>query len=173
MELGKTMLFQQYRVGPDVVTRTVQLPYTVEVEMDCEECGGSGYDPGGIDPWGPEPCPVCHGAKTQTVVRNYLAEAFRIAADPGTTRPVERQHLVAIIQYCRELVSAFASLRDSGPRNRQMEERSTRVPGSGPARRQSRRRYSRRKRKAQASRERSIEERKEERIYATFRTKRT
>jgi hypothetical protein len=82
----------------------------MEVEMNCEECGGSGFDPGGIDPWGPEPCPTCHGAKTQRITRNYLAEAFQIAANPESTRPVERQHLVAVIQHCREAVSALVSL---------------------------------------------------------------
>lgn len=84
--------------------------YAVELEVHCDECGGSGYDPGGIDPWGPELCPKCHGAKTQTITRNYLAEAFRIAANPDNLRPVERLHLVAIIQHCRQVVSALMSL---------------------------------------------------------------
>ncbi len=87
-----------------------QSTYFTEIEVDCDECGGSGFDPGGIDPWGPEVCPKCHGAKTQTISRNYLAEAFRIAANPESTRPVERQHLVAIVQYCREAVSAIVAL---------------------------------------------------------------
>ena len=85
---------------------------TVEMEQPCEECGGSGFDPGGVDPWGPEPCPRCHGTKIQTAVRNYLAEAFQIAANPDCTRPVERHHLVAVIQHCREVVSAMAILPD-------------------------------------------------------------
>jgi hypothetical protein len=85
-------------------------PYVLEIEVNCEECGGSGFDPGSIDPWGPEPCPACQGAKTQRITRNYLAEAFQIAANPVSTRPVERQHLVAVIQHCREAVSALVSL---------------------------------------------------------------
>ena len=85
-------------------------PYIVEVEVNCDECGGSGFDPGGIDPWGPEPCPVCHGAKTQRITRNYLGEALRIAANPACQVPVERAHLVAIVQYCRQAVSAVVSL---------------------------------------------------------------
>ena len=84
--------------------------YIVEVEVNCDECGGSGFDPGGIDPWGPEPCRVCHGARKQRILRNYLAEAFQIAANPESVRPVERQHLIAIIQHCREAVSALVSL---------------------------------------------------------------
>ena len=84
--------------------------YITEVDVDCDDCGGSGFDPGGIDPWGPDMCPKCHGAKTQTISRNYLAEAFRIAANPESTRPVERAHLVAIVQYCREAVSAIVGL---------------------------------------------------------------
>jgi hypothetical protein len=85
-------------------------PYIVEVEVNCEECGGSGFDPGGVDPWGPEPCVVCRGSKTQRTVRNFLAEAFQIAAKPESSRQVERQHLVAIIHHCRELVSALVIL---------------------------------------------------------------
>jgi hypothetical protein len=85
-------------------------PYILEVEMNCDQCGGSGFDPGGLDPCGPEPCPVCHGAKTQIVIRNYLAEAFHLAASPESTRPIERQHLVAVIQHCREAVSALVVL---------------------------------------------------------------
>jgi hypothetical protein len=84
--------------------------HVVEVEVDCDECGGSGVDPGGIDPWGPELCPGCHGAKTQRITRNYLAEAFQIAANPECTRRIERQHLVAVIQHCREAVSALVIL---------------------------------------------------------------
>jgi hypothetical protein len=84
-------------------------PYIIEMEVNCDECGGSGFDPGSIDPWGPEVCPTCHGAKTQTITRNYLAEAFQISANPDSIRPVERQHLVAVIQHCRELVGALMS----------------------------------------------------------------
>jgi hypothetical protein len=90
-------------------------PYIVEVEVNCDECGGSGFDPGGVDPWGPEPCPACHGAKTHKMTRNFLAEAFQIAANPESTRTVERQHLVAIIQHCRELVSALVALPEVVP----------------------------------------------------------
>jgi hypothetical protein len=84
------------------------------VELPCEECGGSGFDPGGIDPWGPEPCPLCRGAGTQKVTKNYLAEALRIAGNPECTVPVERAHLVAIVQYCRQVVSA-AMCRPKAP----------------------------------------------------------
>jgi hypothetical protein len=85
-------------------------PYVLEIEVNCEECGGSGFDPGGIDPWGPEPCPACRGVKTRRITRNYLAEAFMIAANSESARPVERQHLVAVIQHCREAVSALVVL---------------------------------------------------------------
>ena len=84
--------------------------FVIEQEIACEECGGSGFDPGGIDPWGPEVCPKCRGAKTQKVIRNYLAEAFQIAANPDSMRPIERRHLVAVIQHCREVVSALVTL---------------------------------------------------------------
>src|ERR1700680_1665575 len=84
-------------------------PYVMEVEVNCEECGGSGFDPDGVDPWGPEERPTCHGAKPQRITRNYLAEAFQISANAESIRPVERQHLVAIIEHCRELVGALMS----------------------------------------------------------------
>jgi DnaJ-class molecular chaperone len=85
-------------------------PHIVEIELNCDECGGSGFDPGAIDPWGPEVCPRCHGAKTEMISRNYLAEAFQIAANPDSARQIERQHLVAVIQHCRQAVSALVSL---------------------------------------------------------------
>lgn len=85
-------------------------PFVVEHEFQCDECGGSGFDPGGIDPWGPEPCPVCRGKGTQRITKNYLAEALRIAANPECLLPVERAHLVAIVQYCRQAVSAVMGL---------------------------------------------------------------
>lgn len=90
--------------------RLTSPPHIVNVEIDCDGCGGSGFDLGGIDPWGPEPCPACNGAKTQRITRNYLAEAFQIVANPESTRPIERQHLVAGIQHCRQVVSALVSL---------------------------------------------------------------
>jgi len=96
--------------GTDTEPAGPQSPSILEVEETCEECGGSGCDPGGIDPWDSEPCPACHGAKTRRVIRNYLAEAFQIAGNLGGARPVERQHLVAVIQHCREVVSALISL---------------------------------------------------------------
>lgn len=90
--------------------KTIQSPYSREVEVNCDECGGSGLDPGAIDPWGPEVCPRCRGAKTETITRNYLAEAFQIAANADNQRQIERQHLVAVIQHCRQAVSALVSL---------------------------------------------------------------
>jgi hypothetical protein len=109
---------QRSHVVPDNSLAQSLPPYIVEVEVSCEECGGSGFDPGGVDPWGPEPCAVCCGAKTQRITRNLLAEAFQIASNPESQRPVERQHLVVIIQHCRELVSALVVLPElTGPRS--------------------------------------------------------
>jgi hypothetical protein len=101
MEFGR-----EVEAAGKVSRREIHGSYVLEVESDCEECGGSGFDPGGIDPWGPEPCPVCHGAGTQRVTKNYLAEALRIAGNPECTVPVERAHVVAIVQYCRKVVGA-------------------------------------------------------------------
>ena len=94
----------------EITQSETQPPYIVEIDAACDECGGSGFDPGGVDPWGPEPCPVCQGTRTQKITKNYLAEAFRIAGKPECRVPVERVHLVAIIQYCRQIVSAVVGL---------------------------------------------------------------
>jgi hypothetical protein len=55
-----------------------QPPYIIEVEADCDECGGSGFDPGGVDPWGPEPCPACHGARKKRITRNFNGDMVKI-----------------------------------------------------------------------------------------------
>ena len=44
------------------------------------------------------------------MLRNYLAEAFRIVGNPQCAVPVERAHLIAIVQYCRQIVSSVVSL---------------------------------------------------------------
>ena len=54
---------------------------------------------------------MCHGRGQQTIVHNYLAEALRIAGG-DSTRPVGRQHLVAVIQHCRALVEALMAIAD-------------------------------------------------------------
>jgi hypothetical protein len=82
-------------------------PYTAESEIDCDECGGSGVDPGGLNAYEPEDCPVCHGTKHQTVTRNYLGEAFALASGQSS-RQIEREHLAALDAYSRQLMSAYA-----------------------------------------------------------------
>src|SRR5579862_4597073 len=83
----------------------------VEVEEECEECGGNGYDWGSLSPIDPEECPACLGSGKQTVMRNYLAEALRIAAGKSA-RLAQREHLVAVIQHCRGLVGAVMGIAD-------------------------------------------------------------
>ena len=83
--------------------------YVKEVEQDCQDCGGSGYDSSSLDPFG-DICKSCMGSGKETVIRNYLAEALRIAANPESTRPVEREHLVAIVKYTRDAISALTAL---------------------------------------------------------------
>jgi hypothetical protein len=87
-----------------------EAPFVIEQEIPCEDCGGTGRDIGALDPWDGVICPRCAGSGRETVIRNYLAEAFRIAANPECRVPVERVHLVAVIEYCRQVVSAVASL---------------------------------------------------------------
>jgi hypothetical protein len=39
-----------------------------ELSITCEECGGSGVDPGGLNANEPEDCRVCHGSGRETPV---------------------------------------------------------------------------------------------------------
>jgi hypothetical protein len=59
-------------------------PFSDLVEINCQDCGGGGDDPGSVNPREPENCSTCHGSGKETILRSYLAEAFRIAADPET-----------------------------------------------------------------------------------------
>lgn len=44
-----------------------QLEADTEAEpMVCEDCGGSGRDPGGLNPFEPEDCPSCGGSGRET-----------------------------------------------------------------------------------------------------------
>lgn len=78
-------------------------------EIPCQECGGSGFDPGSVDPFG-ELCTRCKGAKLEVIERDYLAEAFRICSEPDPQFRVEREHVVAIVEHCRAFVSAAIAL---------------------------------------------------------------
>jgi len=91
--------------------RGTKAPFAVQVEEKCEECGGNGYDPGSLSPIDPEECPVCYGSGKQIVVHNYLAEALRIAAGESSML-AQREHLQAVIQYCRSLVGAVMAIKD-------------------------------------------------------------
>lgn len=86
--------------------------FVVRVEEEREQCGGSGNDCGSLSPIEPEECPACHGSGKQVVVRNYLAEALRIAAGKSAATP-QREHLEAIIQHCRSLVGALMVIADT------------------------------------------------------------
>jgi DnaJ-class molecular chaperone len=86
-------------------------PYLVEVEEECEECGGSGHDCGSLSPIDPEGCPACFGSGKQIVIHNYLAEALRIAAGKSAML-AQREHLQAVIQHCRSLVGALMAIAD-------------------------------------------------------------
>ena len=86
-------------------------PFFAEEEIDCEDCGGRGYDLGGLNPTEYEPCSVCGGTCKQLVQRNYLGEAFQIAQGQSHTLP-ERKHLVAIIAFARQFVSAALNFPD-------------------------------------------------------------
>ncbi len=108
--IGNTRL----RIGESAVLpcdREAKPPYVVEVEEECEECGGSGYDCGSLSPIDPEECPACYGSGKQVTVHNYLAEALRIAAG-NSAMLAQREHLQAVIQHCRSLVGAVMVIAD-------------------------------------------------------------
>ena len=60
----------------------------------------------------PEDCSACHGTGKETILRNYLAEAFRIAANPQANLQLERAHLVALTAYARQTVNALMSVQE-------------------------------------------------------------
>jgi hypothetical protein len=95
------------KVGPEPLP-----PFSDLVEIDCQDCGGRGYDPGGINPQEADYCPTCYGSGKETILKNYLAEAFRIAANPQANLQLERAHLVAIIAYARQTVNALMSAQE-------------------------------------------------------------
>ena len=86
-------------------------PFVVKVEEQCEECGGSSYDCGSLSPIEPEDCPACRGSGKQIRVRNYLSEAFRIAAGKSSIL-AQREHLKAVIHHCRGLVGALMAVAE-------------------------------------------------------------
>ena len=94
-------------VGPEPLP-----PFSDLVEVDCQDCGGRGYDPGGSNPQEAEDCPSCRGSGKETILRNYLAEAFRIAANPQSNLQLERAHLVALTAYARQTVNALMSAQE-------------------------------------------------------------
>jgi hypothetical protein len=93
--------------GGNTIAPELLPPFSDLVEIACQGCGGRGYDPGNVNAREPEDCPACLGSGKEIVVRNYLAEAFRIAADPETNVQLERAHLVAVTVYARQTVSAL------------------------------------------------------------------
>jgi hypothetical protein len=82
-------------------------PFSELVEVNCQDCGGRGYDPGSISSHEPDDCAACGASGKETILRNYLAEAFRIAADPNAELLLERAHLVALTAYARQTISAL------------------------------------------------------------------
>jgi hypothetical protein len=103
------------RIPPASATRVAPEPlppFSDFVEIDCQGCGGRGYDPGSVNPQEAEDCTACHGSGKETILRNYLAEAFRIAANPQANLQLERAHLVALTAYARQTVNALMSAQE-------------------------------------------------------------
>jgi len=95
-------------------------PFSDLVEMECEDCGGTGYDFGSTREFDPEDCPRCSGSGTELVFRNYLAEAFHMICDPECRVELCREHIVAMATYARQTVSAlFSAVPTSATRGRE------------------------------------------------------
>jgi hypothetical protein len=58
---------------------------------------------------GNELCEACEGKWKITIERDYLAEAFRIAQDRWN-RPIQKEHVTAVIKHCRKIVGATMEL---------------------------------------------------------------
>jgi hypothetical protein len=105
---------------PAQSTQPTPLPPPTGTEMfirscdtECEDCYGTGrdfYHPG--HPQDASDCAACGGIGRRIVTRNYLSESFAIAANPESTRTIEREHLICLIQYARMFVSAAISMPD-------------------------------------------------------------
>lgn len=93
--------------------KEARLPYSEYREETCEQCGGDGVEPGSLDPHEHERCGTCGGSGKELVFHEWLAEALRIAGEPipGYHPAVpRREHVVAIVAYCREHVSLLSKL---------------------------------------------------------------
>jgi hypothetical protein len=67
----------------EIARPETQPPHVLEIEVNCDECGGSGFDPGGIDPWGPDVCQLCYRAKTQRITRNLRGRSLPDRRQPA------------------------------------------------------------------------------------------
>ena len=45
-------------------------PYIAETDQPCDECGGTGRDPGSLNPFEPEDCPSCGGSGRETPMQS-------------------------------------------------------------------------------------------------------
>ena len=82
-------------------------PNAILVIEECPCCDGRGRDWTAED--GSDICEVCDGKGKVAIERDYLAEAFKIAQG-GWYRPIEREHVTAVIQHCRKMVGAAMEL---------------------------------------------------------------
>jgi ribosomal protein S27E len=82
-------------------------PFSDFIEVQCEDCNGTGYDFGSHKDFDPEYCPRCGGSGMELVFRDYLAETFRIVSDPQCKVALCREQIVALAIYARQTVSAL------------------------------------------------------------------
>jgi len=52
-------------------------PFSEFVEQVCDDCGGSGRDVGGLNPYEFEPYPTWHGSGKETVLRRNMPLSSR------------------------------------------------------------------------------------------------
>src|SRR5258706_6746180 len=62
-------------------TREPIPPFSDFVEVQCEDCNGTGYDFGSHKDFDPEYCPRCGGSGMELVFPHYPAEAFQNVSD--------------------------------------------------------------------------------------------
>jgi len=81
-------------------------PYSAEVLMDCEACGGTGFHGG--DLFDGDYCEICEGGKVK-IIRRWLEEALRIGRKETAMVP-EPEHLVALVARLKEYGDHLALL---------------------------------------------------------------
>jgi endogenous inhibitor of DNA gyrase (YacG/DUF329 family) len=83
-------------------------PYSSIIEVDCDECGGTGSANGKEEEY--EPCGYCGGSRKQATLKNWLVEAFQIESGELNANP-QIEHLRALSFHLRQVTNAYMEIQ--------------------------------------------------------------